>query len=69
MALTNAERQRLYRQRRREQAEANRAKGRKWLEVWVSQATWRRLQVLAEDCGSAQKAVETAIRELASKIS
>ena len=63
MALTNAERQQRFRKRRRERAEINRDKGRHRLEVWVSGATKRRLQVLTEEYGSEQKAVETAIRQ------
>jgi len=67
MALSNAERQRLFRRRRRERAEANRERGRHRLEVWVSGVTKRRLQVLTEEYGSEQKAVETAIRKVASQ--
>jgi len=67
MALSNAERQQLFRKRRRERAEINREKGRHRLEVWISNATKRRLQVLTEEYGSEQKAVETAIRQLASQ--
>ena len=67
MALSNAERQQLFRKRRRERAEANRDKGRHRLEVWVSGATIRRLEALTEEYGSEQKVVETAIRQLASQ--
>ena len=63
MALSNAERQQLFRKRRRERAEANRDKGRHRLEVWVSGATMKRLQALAEEYGSEQRAIEVAIRE------
>ena len=64
MAMSNAERQQQFRKRRRERAEANRERGRHRLEVWVSRATIRRLEALAEMYGSEQKAVETAIRQL-----
>ena len=67
MALSNAEQQRRFRRRRREKAETNRERGRHRLEVWVSSATKQRLQVLTEEYGSEQKAVETAIRQLASQ--
>ncbi len=67
MALSNAERQRRFRKRRRERAEANRERGKHRLEVWVSGTTKRRLQALTEEYGSEQKAVETAIRKIASQ--
>ena len=67
MPLSNAERQQLFRKRRRERAEINRAKGRHRLEVWVSGATIRRLNTLTERYGPEQMAVETAVRQLTSK--
>jgi hypothetical protein len=68
MVLSNAERQRLWRERRKEKAQKMRSKGRRKLEIWVSATTFKRIEDLQDEYGSVDRLVETAIRQL-SKVS
>jgi hypothetical protein len=64
MVLSNAERQRLWRQRRKEKVQKMRRQGRHKLEVWVSSATIKRIEDLQDQYGSVDRIVEVAIRRL-----
>ena len=69
MVLSNAERQRLWRQRRKAKARQERARGRTRLEVWVSPTTVKRIEKLREQYGDIDRIVEVAIRELSKSVS
>ncbi len=64
MVMSNAERQRLWRLRRKEKAQKMRIQGRRKLEVWVSPTTLRRIADLQDQYGTVDRIVETAIRRL-----
>jgi len=64
MALSNAERQRLWRQRRKQRTQEQRQKKRKRLEVWVSAVTLKRIDKLQDRYQNVDRLVEAAIREL-----
>jgi hypothetical protein len=64
MVLSNAERQRLWRQRRKEKAQKMRSQGRHKLEIWVTSATLKRIEDLQDRFGSVDRIVEVAIRRL-----
>ena len=65
MPMSNAERQRAWRQRRKRLATAKRQEGRRRLEVWITPTTANRLDRLTDQYGDLDKVIEKAIRELA----
>ena len=65
MPMTNAERQRAWRQRRKQLASVKRRQGRQRLEVWITPTTAKRLKKLADRYGDLDKVIEKAVRELA----